>query len=492
MTPSILNQGSLEFTMADSYRATPRSTLEKLWEEADLHKSLMNEASLTGSDPLMPSSFAIGTAAQSSIAAAALAASMIGRHRGGELRAVSVDMREALLECTGFFSLDGKIPEVWDPVAGLYACGSTRNNADGMSGYVRLHTNFAHHRDGVLKILGLPTGPSTTRQAVATALQSWDAQEFEQAASQAGMVVAATRSFEAWDKHPQASFVGSQPLIKFEKIGEADPLPWPTMASDARPLQDLRILDLTRILAGPVCGRTLAHYGADVLLVNSPNLPNIASIADTSTGKRSAHVDLSNAQGAAELHHLMNGANVFIQGYRPGALAGHGFDPLSAAKQRPGIIYVSLSAYGDNGPWGEKRGFDSLVQTATGFNLAEAHAAAENEPRAMPVQILDYATGFLMAFGVQAALYRQATKGGSWHVKVSLARTGLWLRSLGLVQNGFAVAKPDVTSFTQASDSGFGRLVAMRHAAQFSGSDFLASGFLPSMQPGSHPPKWWD
>jgi CoA-transferase family III len=482
------NQTAMKAADTDAAICSPGEPLGVLWRDAGLPSTCLSQVSLTGLDPVLPSSFAIGTAAQCSIAVAGLAASLIGEKRGGGVRKVSIDMGKALLECTGFFSLDGKTPEVWDPIAGLYACGSSRNEAKAGSNWVRLHTNFAHHRDGVLKILGLPTGSSTTKQAVAAALQSWDAQEFEKTASDAGLVVAAVRSFDEWDSHPQARFIASQPLISFEKIGDADPMLWPDHASGARPLQGLRILDLTRILAGPVCGRTLAQYGADVMLVNSPKLSNIASIADTSRGKRSTHIELTDAQGAAELQRLVKDAHVFIQGYRPGSLAALGFDPLSVTKHRPGIVYVSLSAYGDEGPWGQKRGFDSLVQTATGFNLAEAQAAGEDQPRAMPTQILDYATGFLMAFGAQAALYRQATQGGSWHVKVSLARTGLWLRSLGPVRDGFAVVKPDVASFTEETASG--RLIAMRHAAQFSGPEFLPKTLLPSMPPGSHPPQW--
>ena len=462
--------------------ATPEQTLRSLWQEAAMPPDAFGQVTLTGLDPVLPSSFAVGDAAQSSVAAAALASTVLGHVRAQSLRSVSVDMREAALECTGFFSLDGKTPEVWDPIAGLYPC------RDG--DWVRLHTNFAHHRDGVLRLLGLPEGPSTRRETVALALKSWHAFQFEQAAAEAGLVVAAARSFEQWDAHPHARFVASQPLIKIEKIGDARPLKWPDLPIDARPLQGLRMLDLTRILAGPVCGRTLAHYGAEVMLVNSPGLPNIASIADTSRGKRSTRIDLQDTQGRETLHRLVQDAHVFIQGYRPGALARLGFDPGSLAKRRPGIVCVSLSAYGEEGPWAHKRGFDSLVQTATGFNLAEAQAAGETQPRALPVQILDYATGFLMAYAAQVALYRQATEGGSWHVRLSLARTGLWLRSLGRIRNGFDVKKPSVDTFTEMSESGFGKLVAMRHAAHFSGAPFATRSFRPSMPPGSHRPEW--
>lgn len=467
-----------------------RHTLESLWQDTGMPDDALNHLTLTGVDPVMPSSFAIGNAAQSSIAAAALSAALISHQRGGPFRSVSVDMREAALECTGFFSLDGITPQVWDPVAGLYSCGP-----EGQDGWVRLHTNFTHHRDGVLKLLGLPLGPGTPREAVAQALRTWNAYDFEDAGAEAGLVVAAVRSFEEWDAHPHARFVRAQPLVRIERIADADPLKWPDLhsavpASQSRPLEGLRVLDLTRILAGPVCGRTLAQYGADVMLVNSPKLPNIASIADTSRGKRSAHIDLHAPQGVAALHHLLQDAHVFVQGYRPGALARLGFDPVNVARHRPGIVYVSLSAYGNEGPWSDRRGFDSLVQTATGFNQAEAQGASEAQPRAMPVQILDYATGFLMAFGAQVALRRQALEGGSWHVQVSLARTGLWLRSLGRVSNGLSAAKPNVEGYTETSDSGFGKLVAMRHAARFAQWSIGSSGLRVSMPPGSHPSQW--
>jgi CoA-transferase family III len=464
---------------------TSDQTLESIWNQAGLPRHFLSQISLTGIDPVLPSSFAVGQAAQCSIAAAALSASMIGHLRGAPVRSVQVDMVEAAQECTGYFSLDGKTPEVWDPIAGLYACGP-----GGKNGWVRLHTNFAHHRDGVLKLLGLPLGPATPREAVAKALESWSANRFEEAATAAGMVVAAARSFDEWDAHLHASFVAAQSLISIEPIADAPILKWPDLPKDGLPLHGLRVLDLTRILAGPVCGRTLANYGADVMLVNSPHLPNIASIADTSRGKRSTHIDLRTQEGVDVLSALVQGANVFVQGYRPGALASLGFDPVSVAKLCPGVVYVSLSAYGDHGPWANKRGFDSLVQTATGFNLAEAQSAGETQPKAMPAQILDYATGFLMAFGAQAALYRQAREGGSWQVRVSLARTGLWLRSLARPSHGFTAKKPERDSFTETSDSGFGRLVAMRHAARFSGAQASSTSLRPSMPPGSHRPQW--
>ena len=177
-----------------------------------------------------------------------------------------------------------------------------------------------------------------------------------------------------------------------------------------------------------------------------------------------------------------------MQGYRPGGLDTLGFGPIALAQARPGIVCVSLSAYGDSGPWAGKRGFDSLVQTATGFNHAEAEAAGSAQPKPLPMQVLDYATGFLMAFGAQAALRRQSLEGGSWHVRVSLARTALWLRSMGRLTDGFSAPGASFEGMAEEYESGFGKLVALRHAPKFSRTP--AHWLRPSMPPGSHAPVW--
>jgi len=453
--------------------------LTALWQSAGLPASALAHLVLTGTDPVLPSSFAIGAAAQSSFAAAALAAAELGHLRNGLRQQVRVDMRHAALECSGRFTIDGVAPQIWDKLAGLYAC---------KTGWARLHTNFAHHRDGVLRLLGLPEGPKTERAAVEAALANWDATAFEQAATDAGMVVAALRSFVEWDAHPQSAAVAAQPLVAIERIGDAPPLTLPTLPQSSRPLSGVRVLDLTRILAGPFCGRTLAAYGADVMLVNSPNLPNIEAIADTSRGKLSAFCDLRTAAGRDGLRSVLREADIFVQGYRPGALARLGFAPDAVAHARPGIVMVSLSAYGETGPWAGKRGFDSLVQTATGFNDAEALAAGVAQPRALPMQILDMASGALMAFGAQAALWRQQREGGSWHVRVSLARTGWWLRELGRVADGFKAPAADFAELMETSASGWGELSAVRPAAEFS---HTPAGYArPAMPPGSHPLAW--
>lgn len=463
---------------------SPSDALARLWELAALPAVALANARLTGSEPALPSSFAVATAAQATMAAAALAAGEVWRHRGGRRQQVSLDLREAGLECFGYFSLDGRVPEIWDKLSGLYTCGGET----GSPGHVRIHANFAHHRDGALRVLGLPPGPATERKDVEAALRSWSAEAFEQAAADAGVVVAALRRFQDWDRHPQGIAIADLPPLVFERIGDAPKRTLPALDQHGRPLSGVRVLELTRILAGPVAGRTLAAHGADVMLVNSPHLPNIEAIAETSRGKLSAQIDLATPAGCATLTELAADAHVFMQGYRPGGIGAKGFAPTDLARIRPGIVYVSLSAYGHVGPWAGRRGFDSLVQSATGFNLAEAEAFGQAAPRTLPMQVLDYASGYLMAFGATAALLRQLEEGGSWQVRVSLAGTAQWLRRLGRIANGGAVARPDPAARALAEASGFGQLMALPHPVAMSQTP--PRWERPSMPPGSHPPRW--
>jgi hypothetical protein len=436
-------------------------------------------AHLTGTDPVYPSSFPVATAAQSTIAAAALAACELGHLRGTPRQQVTVDATHAAVECLGWFSLDGRVPEIWDKFSGLYR---------SRDGWVRIHANFAHHRDGALRILGLD--PATAdRKAAEAAMLQWDSVSFESAAAEAGVVASALRTFAQWDATEPGHAIAAQPLMTITRVGDAPPLALAALRPEQRPLEGVRVLDLTRILAGPVGGRALAAHGADVMLVNAPHLPNIESIADTSRGKRSAHVDLRSDAGRAAMDALLATAHVFVQGYRPGALASLGYGVEQVAERRPGIVYVSLSAYGTQGSWQDRRGFDSLVQTATGFNVAEAEASGDSaQPRPLPMQILDQATGYLIAFGAAAALQRQQREGGSWHVQVSLAQTGHWLRQLGRVPEGFAVTAPSLEPYLETYASGFGTLRAVRHSAQLSRTP--AAWTRPSVPPGTSAARW--
>ncbi|GAA0566763.1 CoA transferase [Craurococcus roseus] len=462
-------------------RHAPRDTLEALWCLAGLAPVALGPVELSGEEPALPSSFRVGAAAQATIAAVAPAAAAVHRRRGGPEQAARVSMRHAALEFRSehWLRLDGaELPDSWDSVAGTYRCGDGR--------VVRLHTNFPHHREGVLRLLR----SDGTREAVRDALRGWAALDFEDAAAAVGLCVTAMRGFAQWDAHPQGAAAAGLPPLRIERIGDAPPSPLPPLGE--RPLGGLRVLDLTRVIAGPVCGRTLAAHGAEVLHISAAHLPSFDNLlADTGRGKRTARLDLRTAEGRDALRSLAAGADVFLQGYRPGAVAAHGFAPAGLAALRPGVVCASLSAYGEVGPWGGRRGFDSLVQTASGFNVAEAEAAGVEPPKPLPCQALDHASGYLLAFGTLAALLRRAEEGGSWHVRVSLAGTGAWLRGLGRLETGFAAPAPrfgEIGDLLEESDSGWGRLLALRHSGVLEGTP--PRWALPSVPLGTHAPAW--
>ena len=461
--------------------------LEDLWRDAALPAGALERITLRGGEPAVPSSFALGSALQAALGAAALAATVVGALRGGPAQRVDLDLLDAVRESAGRFRLDGRAPDLWDKISGLYRCA---DDDAGAASWVRIHANFAHHRDGVLELLGLPVGPATERSAVLAALVPWQAEAFESAAAARGWVVAAVRSPQQWQQHPQAAAVAAAPLLQVDRDGDAVPLPWPPAGHDARPLAGLRVLDLTRILAGPVAGRTLAAWGAEVMLVNAPHLPNIEAIADTSRGKLSVLLDLRTRVDRDTLRALVRGCDVFLQGYRPGALQALGFGPDELQRLRPGIVSLSLSAYGTSGPWAARRGFDSLVQSATGINVDEAAAFGSGTPRALPLPALDYGAGYLLSFGALVALLRQRQLGGSWRVQVSLAGVGHWLQGLGRVAGGPAAAVPSFDGAFEETDTGFGRLRAVRHAVRLSHAN--CGWRRPAMPPGSHAPVWPD
>src|SRR5437879_4188556 len=459
---------------------SPCEILEAIWTAAGGDPSALDAVTLTGAEPQLPSSFRLAAAAQASIAAAGLAAAQVWKLRSGQSQDVAVDMRHAVVECRSerYLRVDGKPPPpAWDAIAGVYKTRDRR--------FVRLHTNFPHHRDAVCKVLNC----RPERDAVQAALMQWDGEAFETAAYAGGGVVAFMRSHDQWLATPHAKALAGLPLISITKIGEAASKPWP---KGERPLAGIRVLDLSRVIAGPVAGRTLAAHGADVLLISGPGLPAIPWLTiDTGRGKLTSFVELKSEQGRGVLRNLLAEADIFSQGYRPRAIAGLGFSPEDAARINPGIIYVTLSAYGAAGPWAERRGFDSLVQTATGFNHAEGQAAGVDGPKELPAQMLDHATGYFMAFGAMMAKARQAREGGSWHVQVSLAQTGRWLWNLGRVADGLDtrdLTGEAVTPFIEEVGSGFGALRAVRHSAILSKTP--AFWARPAMPLGSHPPQW--
>src|SRR5467141_1692963 len=286
-----------------------REILRDIWTATGGEASALDALTLTGDEPQLPSSFRVAAAAQVSVAATGLAAAGIWKLRSGQAQDVTVDMRHAVVECRSerYLRVDGKPPPpAWDAIAGIYKTGDQR--------FVRLHTNFRHHRAAVCKVLGC----KAERDDVQAALMQWDGEAFETAAYAGGCVVALMRSREEWSALPHAKALAELPLISIEKIGEAAPKPWP---KGDRPLAGIRVLDLSRVIAGPVAGRTLAAHGADVLLISGPDLPAIPWLStDNGRGKLSSFVELKSEQGRGSLRDLLAIADILSQGYRPRAI----------------------------------------------------------------------------------------------------------------------------------------------------------------------------
>jgi len=289
--------------------------------------------------------------------------------------------------------------------------------------------------------------------------------------------------------HPHAAAVAAQPLLEITRIVDAPPQPLP---KGDRPLAGVRVLDLTRVLAGPTCARTLAEHGADVLKITAAHLPDSGAVElDTGLGKLAAHLDLRTSEGMARLRELLRDADVFSQSYRPGTLAARGFSPEEAAGLRPGIVYVSLSAWGQTGPWRERRGFDSIVQAVSGMACASGDGA---KPRLMPVSAIDYVSGYLMAFGAMVALARRAREGGSWLVRVALARTGRWIVDRGAIEPALLKEVPqdlpsdELARLSMQTHSPAGLIGHLKPVVEL--SDTPPRWARPPVPLGHHRPEW--
>ena len=312
-----------------------------------------------------------------------------------------------------------ELPPVWDPIAGDHA------TADG---WIRLHTNAPRHRRAALTVLGFTPDSDTPREAVADAVRSWTADELESAVVDAGGAAAAMRSVDDWAAHPQGSAVATEPIVhRSAGTSGAPGRPGP----GHRPLDGVRVLDLTRVLAGPVATRFLAGFGADVLRIDPPEWDEPAVVPEVTLGKRCARLDARTDDGRAHLRQLLAAADVLVHGYRPGVLdALLGVDADGRAELRPGLVEVCLDAYGWTGPWSARRGFDSLVQMSSGIADAGMRWAGREVPTPLPVQALDHGTGYLMAAEAIDGLRARWENGRGSVRRVSLARTAVWLMEL--------------------------------------------------------------
>lgn len=408
-----------------------------------------------GTDPILPTSFRIGDTSTAALSAVGLAVSDLWESRTGRRQEVSVDARRATasLRSGKYIQLDGAgVSTERNTVMGVYP------TKDGRWSY--LHCNFPNHRAAALSVLGV----AEDRDAVAKAVAKWNAQDLEDAIIEAKGAGGMVRTMEEWAKHPQAAAIANLPLMEIVKLADSPPEALP---EGSRPLSGVRVLDLTRVLAGPTCARTLAEHGADVMKITGAHLPNIGyQEYDTGHGKLNAQLDLRETKDMEILRGLVSQTDVFSQGYRPGTLGGRGLSPEELAELRPGIVYISLCAFSHMGPWASRRGFDTVVQTVSGITnrQGDLFPGATPGPQFYPVSAIDYLTGYLMAFGGMVALNRRVHEGGSWLVRISLAQVGRWLVSQGEIPEADLKNIPaeftpeEIASWSTVSDTPMGKL----------------------------------
>ena len=438
-----------------------------------------------GADPILPTPFRITETSTATLAAVGLAVSDLWELRTGRRQGIAIDTRQATasLRSGRYMKLDGvPISDAPNKVMGSYPAKHGR--------WSYLHCNFPNHRAVALKVLGVPEDREAVRKAVA----QWDALELEEAIIAARGAGGMVRTMEEWARHPQGIAVATLPLMEIARIGDSPPEALP---KGERPLSGIRVLDLTRVIAGPTCARTLAEHGADVLKITGAHLPSLGRQEyDTGHGKLSAHLDLREAKDTEILRGLVRGADVFSQGYRPGTLGSRGFSPEALAQMRPGIVAVSLCAFGHVGPWAARRGFDTVIQTVSGITSrqGELFPGAEPGPQFYPVSAIDFLTGYLMAFGAMVALGRRAREGGSWLVRISLAQVGRWLVQRGQVPEAELKGVPqdftpaELERWSMTSNTPDGRLQHLGPVLRL--SETPPRWARPTVPLGYHQPVW--
>ena len=455
-----------------------RDVIREIWTALDGPDAQLNDLSITG-DGALASAFPVTDFAAASVAAAALAIAELVALTASSPPSVTVDRRLSSF----WFGMSIRprgwtMPPPWDPIAGDYRASD---------GWIRLHTNALHHRAAAQRVLG----PRADKAAMAQAVTSWSKRDLETAIVEQGGCAAEMRSVDSWLTHPQGQAVAAEPLVRSTIMDGKNLSGWTPQLR--RPLLGLRVLDLTRVLAGPVGSRFLAGYGADVLRIDPPDWDEPGVIPEVTLGKRCARLDLKSADGRRVFEDLLSQADVLLHGYRPGALDGLGFDQARRRAIAPSLIDVSLCAYGGSGPiagsWAGRRGFDSLVQMSAGI----AHAGMEwkdaEVPTPLPVQALDHATGYLMAATAVRALIRRLTAGKVTTSHLSLARTAKLLTDMGRQPASPALAPERQDDLAPAMEQTFwGEAQRLSPPAVVAGAPMLWD--LPARELGAARPVW--
>ncbi len=478
---------------------------QKLMSLTGRSNELGGRVKITGNDPVLPTRFPVGEAVAGVHAAIGVAVSDLWELQTGRKQEIKVDVRAAAasLQSYVYQRVKGSPSRTMPPsVTTFYPTKDGR--------WVLVHFGFPNLRQGMLNLLECEDTPDS----VAEAVLKWEAKELEEAIAEAGLCGAMARSAREWAEHPHGQVLSKMPVLEIIKIADSPPEPCPV---GEQPLSGLRVLDLTRVLAGPTCARTLAEHGADVLWIGAEHLPSAEFfVQDTGHGKRSAFLDLSEESGLKKLNELISGADVFSQSYRLGALNNRGYSPEKVAEMRPGIVYVSMNCYGHEGPWKNRKGWEQLAQTVSGVAVEHGSAADKggdnsadknmgnfshvpalrHSPRLQPAAVTDYTTGYLAAFGALTALALRAREGGSYYVRASLTQTAMMIEGLGRIGKEEAEAQDRILPEEESqklvteTETPWG---SMTHLAPILGlSETPARWTRPVVPLGTHEPVWLD
>lgn len=449
---------------------------DKLRHDLGLTHFAVDGVTLTNATPVYPTPFAIGEAAASVLA---LQGVLLDALRGKQ-QPISVDCHSAAASthAVTFQQQNGYNWQYNDPDYPTTDFYQTSDNR-----WIFLHGGYPRLRDGILDILDVPNNRTRVAQAVA----KWNASDLENTIAEAGLCAAIARSHEEWLAHPQGQAVSQEPLIRLTRI--ANSAPKTRHYGTTHVLQTLRVMDFTHVIAGPTATRGLAQMGADVLHLSSPYRPRILPFdVDTNHGKRNAYLELSTTDGRQLAAQLVRDGDVFVQSYRPGALARYGLSDGEMARLNPHIITVNLNCYGHRGPWKDRPGFEQLAQTITGMAVAQG---ASGQPVLGPTYPNDYLSGYLATLGVLMALERQRSEGGAWQVDVSLCRTATWLQQLGSIAQWQEIAPPSPEAIARCMVTEQGPFGELRYfnSALTLGKTPMAFA-MPAMPLGTHRAEW--
>ncbi|MFZ6694019.1 CoA transferase [Undibacterium sp. SXout20W] len=386
--------------------------IHRIWKalsfEGDYESTRFLAPEITGNGALT-SAFAVTSLATASIASAGMALSELISLSDNNAPKVKVDRRlSSFWFASSVRPIGWSLPPSWDAIAGDYQTSD---------GWIRLHTNAPRHREAALAVLGT----NADKTSVAKAVCKWSSDELENAIVDMRGCAAAMKDRNTWLQHAQGKAVGEEPLV--HRISHLAETKKNRKIDPHRPLHGVKVLDLTRIIAGPVATRFLAGYGAEVLRLDPPGWDEPSLLAELTIGKRCARLDLKNAEDRRQFEQLLREADVLVHGYRANALESLGLGTERRRQINPSLIDVSLNAYGHSGPWRNRRGFDSLVQMSCGIADAGMRHYGKTLPTPLPVQALDHATGYMMAAAVIRGLSQRHSHRTGSEMRLSLART---------------------------------------------------------------------